>query len=682
MNKILFIILLFLSNVGYLVAQRDTLQLSKEKKITNDSLSIKKIIVIPDTTTKKDSLTISNDSLKARKPAAINPIHQKGFLLSNDFGTILNRNQLLTNDYRYTGDFINQFPLGFIRDFGSLGQPNEILIYGSGYNSVSYLQDGMLLNNRFTNTLDLNNVQSESIDSIEIIPSVRGFLYGNLMNPVSINFISRNDFSIEGKKAPYSRLRYYQASYEEAMVDAILRTNISRRLIGFFEATNNTIGNRFQNSSYGAWKATAKLNYLISENFNLIGNYFYSKSEVQLFGGIDLDSLQRTTSEITSEYQDPVISLTRYQKSTDHNIYLKLLNNLSSNFSGELSAYYRFNLLEYRQNEKGIVKNEALISRNHITKVLGSTFRETYNNEFLSADLIANYEKIFVNTDLRFNKIQDNSVSLAGKVSFRNADSKIIPSVFGRFLYYNNQSLYGFGGDATINYSNSASLYGGASYFQKPMNLNEPVCDCGERYSKITNIEAGLKFKHENMLVSTNLFYKRIVKDIPSINMETFGIGLNLGLNIWQIFIENNAAAYYNKIENNIANSNARNYLLPEFTFRGGIFYKDILFDSNLNLKVGISANVVGTQDLYSYDFERSNVLNRYPYLNGSTSQNIISKLKPSLVFDFVLVGTIQNRATIYFTVENLLDKVYYIVPFYTKQGRGMRLGVAWEFLN
>jgi len=50
--------------------------------------------------------------------------------------------------------------------------------------------------------------------------------------------------------------------------------------------------------------------------------------------------------------------------------------------------------------------------------------------------------------------------------------------------------------------------------------------------------------------------------------------------------------------------------------------------------------------------------------------------------FDLFIAANIQNSATIYITFENLLDRNYYIVPYFPKQPRGLRIGVAWEFLD
>jgi hypothetical protein len=55
---------------------------------------------------------------------------------------------------------------------------------------------------------------------------------------------------------------------------------------------------------------------------------------------------------------------------------------------------------------------------------------------------------------------------------------------------------------------------------------------------------------------------------------------------------------------------------------------------------------------------------------------------KSSNQIDFFLAGQLQERAILYFVFENLLNSKYFIVPYYPKQERSVRFGVAWEFFD
>ena len=42
----------------------------------------------------------------------------------------------------------------------------------------------------------------------------------------------------------------------------------------------------------------------------------------------------------------------------------------------------------------------------------------------------------------------------------------------------------------------------------------------------------------------------------------------------------------------------------------------------------------------------------------------------------------IQDKATFYFTFENLLGNQYFIIPVYPMHPRGVRIGLSWDFIN
>ncbi|MFO7525397.1 MAG: hypothetical protein R6W68_08080, partial [Ignavibacteriaceae bacterium] len=118
--------------------------------IVSDSLFISDTLAVNDTLAVKDSVFVYDTSIVF--PAK---------LYENSF--VIERKIFLRNDYRYTGDLIEPFQFNFIRNLGTPGQVHETLIYGVGFNGISYLQDGILINDRRLNLLDLNLVQSEDI---------------------------------------------------------------------------------------------------------------------------------------------------------------------------------------------------------------------------------------------------------------------------------------------------------------------------------------------------------------------------------------------------------------------------------------------------------------------------------------------------------------------------------------
>src|SRR5690606_19215888 len=188
--------------------------------VMNDSLFIADTSAVNDTISTKDIPFFTDSSLYLSKP-----------LFENSF--LIERDVFLRNDYTYTGEIINPFQFSFIKDLALPGQPQESFLYGVGHGGISYLMDGVLYNDRRTNQLDLYLVQSEDIESVEIIPSPRGFLYGPVNNPASVNFISRNFLTAK----PYSRIKYFQGPDGEAMVDGSFNAAFSRNFHFSFDVT-------------------------------------------------------------------------------------------------------------------------------------------------------------------------------------------------------------------------------------------------------------------------------------------------------------------------------------------------------------------------------------------------------------------------------------------------------------
>ena len=174
-----------------------------------------------------------------------------------------------------------------------MGQPNETFVYGVGAGGISFMEDGVLWNNRFVNALDLNEIQSEDIDSIEIVPSPRGFLYGPYNNPVTINFIMKDFLSPE----PYSRIRYYEGPDGEAMFDGKFSARIAKKWNMSFQLTHRKTDSTFANNEFSMWQANTKLKYYLSNSINISAIYSYVDNDVGLNGGVDVDSIANVTND-------------------------------------------------------------------------------------------------------------------------------------------------------------------------------------------------------------------------------------------------------------------------------------------------------------------------------------------------------------------------------------------------
>lgn len=680
---LLSIYLLISSNVFAGIFSPDS---SPSKKIFSDTL-------------KTNQTTIKDTVVQKRKTEILLPIKNQSLLDKHLNNFVLSKEKLRTTDYRTAADFFTIVPFGFVRDLGSVGQPSETLIYGNGFGNISFMSDGISINNRLTNSLDLNLFQSESIDSIEVIPLVRGFLFGNNNNPVSINFISRGSDS----RKPYSRLKYYQAPNGEGLIDGIFNIYPVNNLNTFIEITNQNTNPNYVNTDYSNWSGITRLSYLFSKSVNLIASYRYVKSKIQLNGGVDSDSIliafpaAQFYDVVYNNLQAPVNYTDRYQKVTVNDFRLRMLANFLDSSYTDLALYYQSNLIEFRQNEYLEISQNILkqIIDNNFQRTVGLNLRQDLDFKFGKLSSTTNLERSVFNTPFLAKETRKSSFSESLLASFNMFGDSFSPSLFGKYLNYSDKAYIGFGADANISLGKSFNLYAGFSSYQKPFNAWE------ERFvrpfltletQKKSSFEFTLLFRNKFANVSIGYFNQSTGNALLSTtftadssyeqtsffaikNLLLNGINLKFDFKIWKILLNTNTNFYF-------SSENRKEYKLPGFTSTGGVYYIDTLFKKNLELKSGLSYYSIGTRDFIHTDYEKN--ITSYFGFNPITSSQIITSpsVSPSFQVDFFLAGRIQKSATIYFVWENLLDAKYFIVPYYPKQERSLRFGVAWEFLD
>ncbi len=622
-----------------------------------DSLKTKINSGLKDTlfTSSQDSLVV-HDSLKNNlvKADTLVPIYQLPLF---DYSTFINRKTINYLDYRYTGDLFKNFSLNFVRNYGFIGQPNETMLYGIGFNGISYFKNGVLQNNRLTNSLDLNDIQSEYIDSIEVVPLPRGFLYGPVNNLVSVNFISRDFLTPK----PYSRIKYYQGPDGEAFVDVIFNEHAFNKLNVSLDITNRKYDSSYTNSAFSQWAAKVKLKYFLSNKVNLIAGYDFLNSKVGLNGGVNYDSTLKLNSQYFSLYQTtaPVYDPFKNLSSKYHHFNLRLLGKFFNNSHTDFNLYYYYTQTDLDQKQDTIFYKN--IDKN---KIIGAAFKENYAWNIFGIQINSNYESgnlkyySLSNSYLDYYPVTYRRFTLSAVASANLLDSTLVPSIYYKYTNGNGNSNYpelhgtysGAGADITYRYSDKIKFYAGFSNYKVSNNFNS-----------VTDFEAGAKYNSNGFLADVKYFkINNIV--LPGIygflNYGSYfknlnGVGLNLNYLFWKIDLETTTSYY------NVPGTSGDLYLLPKIKFTGGAYYKDILFHSNLQLKTGFIFYYTGRQN----------------YLNNTT-------VNANWDLDFTAVGEIQDVAFVYFTWENLFNRQYYLIPYYPMPPRGIRFGISWVLFD
>ncbi len=641
----------------------------------SDSLTVDALSVI----TNNDSLFV-NDSTKVTdeivKPDSLIPI--QGIPLT-DASLIINKRTFLFYNYQYTGDFLRSFPLNFIADLGFMGQPNETFVYGVGAGGISFMEDGVLWNNRFTNALDLNHIQSEDSDSIEIVPSPRGFLYGPYNNPVTVNFILRDFISPE----PYSRIKYYEGPDGEAMFDGKFNAQIAKKWNLSFQLTNRSTDSSFANNEFSIWQLNTKLKYYLSNSINLSAIYSFVDADVGLNGGVDIDSIAKITNDINSILYDrqsaPVVYPNRGESVINHNFGLRFQAEPIDESNTDVIFYYKIARDEIKDN------NDTLsLSLKNDNNTFGVNLKHYQRINILSFMLFGLFEKSegdyenFLNPSLNASISDWEFTKISGglDLSLHLLNDKLVPSVFYKYVnqsrYFkqigNNSSalltdetegLSGIGTDLKFIVNNGISFYAGASIFQHAEFLSS------ENNEDTKTFELGGKYIGSNLFADLKYFKRSGSAAIPQYNPQNplivsgnlSGIGLRLNFNYWKILIETNSSYYFNADDDQLIG-------VPELQFVGGVFLNGFFFDDNLFLKAGVQFYYTGTNNVYSNVWKE------------------IIVVEPSNKVDITVAGEIKGVAIVYFGWENLFSNQYFITPYYPMLERNIRFGLSWELFN
>jgi len=656
-----------------------------------DSIKSTNTVVIQDST-----IVIDSSQVKEPKGVALKPIFKESLFSKGTNAPTLQQIDILEHDYKYTGNIFTLLPFGVLKDLGAAGARNEMLLYGFGFDNISYLADDININDRFNNSLDLHLFPSESISKLELLPLARGFLLNNYNNPVSVNFTTRDSINL----VPYSRIRYLQAPDEEGFIDAIFSAYLMSRLNATVEVSNMSKADSYINSEYGNWTVATKLRYLLSNSMNILLNYSHNSVRTPLNGGVDYASIasQYSGTAIDSimfeKLNAPVRYETRYLKSTINNLSMQVLGNFLDNLPSTLSFYYQSGLKEFRQNETDRNTNLAVIFNDNRYSTYGLKYSQSLNTKYAELDLLAGYENTTLDSPLLMGVRSFSSLSLAGVASLKLFDNSVRPNVFAKYLVFDEESFVGFGSDITLAFTESIKLYGGVSGFAKPYSLLvKELIQSESRSSKLYIIEGGLQYSTESLNLSFGLtsikedkkpfaIGKAVID--TSITDEIGGfmvkdvnktsINLSASLSFWDMILTTNASYYL---------SNESYYLdTPKFTLSGGIYYKNILFDEALNLKTGINYYLYGDRYASNYDYQ-SSLSYKYMYDDSGSVLPINDELfSTDFRLDFFAAGTIQKLATLYFTFENILGSQYFITPYHPMPGRTIRFGVSWEFFN
>jgi hypothetical protein len=601
-------------------------------------------VILPDSAAADTSALLKVDTLFADtlKPLYSGPL--------SDQSTFISAYDIRMTDYENLSDILNLLPVSFINTTGQYGYPESIFLYGM---LPGLMMDKVRANNTSYFTYNLNLVQTELIDSVEIIPAPRGFLYSDAGEPAAINLIEKDFIS----PVPYTRIKYYEGPYGQAFFDGIASTMIFNRLNFFLDVTNRKGDDSYANSAYSNWQATVKLKYYLSGKVNITGSYNYIKTESGYNGGVNVDSVYNNSSTMDEfkdlfydEIQAYVNSGTASHSTEQHNFKIKSIWQPSPEWKTNVTLYSFFNedkLTDIIGDSLGFKTKDYYY---------GAAADQVYHGHGFDINLSANY---FIreskentvqngNEPVNINNSRGTFISLAPSASFYFLDSTLIPSVFIKYTSFNyrgSESFAGYGFDVACKLD-KFKFYAGASVFDVYLSNKNT-----------RSAEAGVKYNNDNFNCDINIFsFSDNVYSFGIGHAGISGVGIKFNYLAWKILFENNSYYYF---------SGDRDFI-PGYKVNTGVYFKSILFDEHLDLKTGFALSLMPGDYLEdSFEGPAASLFNTINY-----------KL------DFTLAGIVSKVATIYFTWENLTNNRYFIVPFYPMPERNIRFGLSWELFN
>lgn len=598
--------------------------------------------------------------------------------------SVLTREDLTWKGFRYPGEVLGDLPGLFLREQSTVGQYSQLSMRGANWRSQAILLDGRPVNDPASGIYHLVQFATEYADRIEVITGPRSFLYGLNGSGGSVNFVPKKMRAIR----PYSKINYSESSYNYSYADGVFSQNISQQFnvtLGFQQQSTD---GRFENSAHEAWNARVGLRYQITPNMQITFSDYFTYSQTELNGGINysLSSGIRAFEPI----QAVVNNADSYEKITRHDIDLAFIGQFLPDTSDNTTfrLYYSRGIREYRDEENRSSPNGVFIQSDHTSSWMGATLTQGYRTGLFHTGVGGTLEIRQIEGSPNLGRRRNVIGSLHAKEEIR-LDKHLVLAGYGRLDHYLKESYAGGGADARLMLGDDIVLFAGFSSSRRVPTYTELFwTDSTVRREEPLRAElhklaeTGIEFSGRGTAGLRFAFFHRSVKDgivalhdgdgpvFPRVlfanmpAMNTYGLESSGSIR-WSVLLLEGTASYiwFNKDQGLFNNG------LPRFWTRGGIYFRQMLLDGDLDLKAGFRGLYSsGHRGLLFNPEVLVYVPNSGPEVGGGS-------------IDFVLVAHIGS-AYIRLIWENLGNSRYFATPYYPAGDRAFRLGLSWEFLD
>ena len=628
-----------------------------------------------------DSLSMGPDSLRRMTT----PINVGSLDRSLDSSQIVTGEDIHWHEYQYLGDLLETRPGIYILNQQGAGQYNQLSVRGSDWRSIDVMVGGRSMADPSSGIYNLFYANTEYVDHIEVITGPRAFLYGLNSTGGAVNIITKN-FNIN---TPFTKLNYEQAAYNYEYSDGTFSQNLTRSLNLMVGFQHQGTDGRFPNSADIQWNFRAKLRYNISSTFDVILSEYYTSTNTDMNGGVNL-GLTGTAAAFNRDLAF-MKNTNSYEKVNRHDVDLTLVGSLlgdSTNVS-TLTFSYSTLLRQYRDEENRDVLNGVFIQSDHDVSWYGLTSMQNFDTRWqrLSFGVSGELREIHASPNLG---ARSNAISSAwGKEEILFTEG-IKAAGFARYDHYLGSGYVGIGGDATVSLSPAISAFGGISISRRVPTYQElywsdsTVSRSGPiEAEKHRQAEAGLDIRWPGTGTIRLAYFHRTVENpitispieksyvFPGIHfangerIATNGIEAKANLQIWHISLEG-VATYLSQGRSD--GSTLEDY--PKLSARGSVSFRGRILHDRLELRTGFQGRYSSSQ--------RGSAFNPEVVAYVPSPGPVLGKWS---AVDFFLIAHIGD-AYVHFTWENLTNVEYFSIPFAPGPDRAIRLGILWEFTN
>ncbi len=623
------------------------------------------------------------------------------------FSKLLTENSLVISNFdllrKAPLNWINIFPLNtnsFIFDLGLPSNFYELVLRQSGLRRVSFQIDEIELNDGLTEIYDLRDLRIDAIDSIIIISPLRAFLTSRNNHDESIRFVEKRKSS----PTPYSRIKYLESPYDNLLFDGNFNVNFHKNWNFDFGITKHNASYRFLNSEKDLWAGKLELSHDFSKQLNFNLTYLYSKSHSRFNEGIDIYNAlvpqnQPIESYLYDERKAIPVNNDAYHKWTFNSLKFETQFSPSYAFASLINIYYLNNLREFRDNE---YKADSLkILENHQTKSIGIKANQLFKFLFNKFELNVNVENLKIESPYTFGNINRNLSSFYFIYTL-NLSEYLIPTVFYKVKNNNinvNKYSNSFGIDIQSNIAKNFSLYGGYSkiksefsvdevYFNN-FNLNDTQYDVDVLYSKLNIVIKQFELTTEiyNKLrkfpINSTSFYSEeqnnsIINFFPE-EQNLLGGSFALKFSIWRV--KTNLNFSFNEQKVKVNQTYYRKISLPRYLVQLSTAYHGTHFENNLDLIAGFRLNLFSSFYTKSFSPSKLYFIDIRSYVNTTLNFGAIT-IPSNFTIDLFATGRIKENAIVYLALENIMDKKYFLIPYYPANDIQFKFGIVWELEN